>query len=142
MKHCPTCGQPILPSMGNRIARTVAKTQTQDIQTPTPTLTLYIGNSASSPSTETTPRGYKAQQVIKRNGKRYRIRLNITNFPRRGTIGGKLTIITLSTTERTPTQHELQEQPTTYPQTPYQHEFLLPVSMGEETVPIKITISA
>ena len=151
MTHCPTCGQPVLPSMGDRVARAVDNdAQTPDIQAPTPTplpprltLTLHIGNSASSPSTETTPRGYKTQQVIRRNGKRYRVRLNITNFPRRGTMGGKLTVIALGKAERSPVQYELPEQITTYPQAPYQHEFLLPVSLGEETaVPVRIILSA
>lgn len=122
MKNCPTCGQPILPSMGEKAARKVKNIETAHTQTPnirttrqnrpvenpqtgrtTPTLTLHIrantgtGHQDSTflPRTETTPRGYKTQQVVKIAGKRHKIRLNFTNFPRKGTIGGKITVVPL-----------------------------------------------
>lgn len=144
MKHCPTCGQPVLPSMGEKTARQVnaaqARPQTSTPTTNEATIKLIIGNSISSPKTETTPRGYKTQHVIKRD-QRYRIRINLISFPRRGTIGGKLTIAPLGTgTENkgTPTTHELPEQPT-IPLTPHQHEFQITAKF-EDQIPVKIIL--
>lgn len=132
--------------MGETTARKVDQTQTFNIRT-TPqnrpinrtALTLHIGNSTSSLRAETTPRGYKAQHIHKKDGKRYRFRILIQFFPRRGTIGGKLTIITLG--ENTITTNELPEQPTTYPDLPFTHDWQnLTADLGG-TTPLRITIT-
>lgn len=147
MRTCPTCGQAILPSMGDRVARQVdaAQAKTSGIR-PTlaqpagdnVTLTLHIGNSASSVRAETTPRGYKGQHVQKK-GERYRFRVALLSFPRRGTMGGKLTVIALGAGERKPVTYDLPEQPTTHPNAPYAHEFQVTTSLDAPT-PVKIVL--
>lgn len=150
MKNCPTCGQAILPSMGDRVARQVdaAQAKTPGIRPnlaqpagDNVTLTLHIGNSASSVRAETTPRGYKGQHVQKK-GERYRFRVALLSFPRKGTMGGKLTVIPLGPTsqkERKPVVYDLPEQPTTHPAAPYTHEFQVTASLDVPT-PVKIVL--
>lgn len=149
MKNCPTCGQAILPSMGEAIARKVnqAEAQTSGIRPTRQTqpadgiaLTLHIGNSASSPRAETTPRGYKTQHVHKKDGKRYRLRLLLQSFPRRGTMGGKLTVIALGE-ERTVTTYDLPEQVSTYPNAPFSHDWQnVMVDLGG-IIPVRVVLA-
>lgn len=150
MKNCPTCGQPILPSMGEKVARQVdaAQAKTSGIRPnlaqpagDNVTMTLHIGNSASPVRAETTPRGYKGQHVVKRD-QRYRVRVALLSFPRKGTMGGKLTIVPLGSGERKPTVYELPEQPTTHPAAPYTHEFKVMTGFGNQelAVPVKIVL--
>ncbi len=145
MKNCPTCGQPILPSMGEAIAKKVDQTKAQIynirlIQQPPAALTLYIRNSTVSLRAETIPRGYKAQHVYTENGKRYRLRLLIQGFPRKGTVGGKLTIVALGE-NRIVTTHSLPEQVSQYPNSPFSHDWQhIMVNLGE-IIPIRITLT-
>ncbi len=151
MKQCPTCGQPVLPSMGEKVARQVDAAQAktpgirprgQNAAEPAPgnaTLTLHVGNSASSLNAETTPRGYKAQHVLKRD-QRYRLRVALLSFPRKGTMGGKLTVIALGAGKETaPVVYNLTEQPTTHPNAPYSHEFQVTATLDGQ-VPVKIVL--
>lgn len=148
MRTCPTCNQPILPSMGDRVARKVDEAQAKgtgirpQLSEPAPdnvTLTLRIRDSVSSLRAETTPRGYKAQHVHKA-GTKHRFRVALMSFPRRGTMGGKLTVIPLGTGERKPVVYDLPEQATTYPNAPYAHEFATTVELDGQA-PVKVTLT-
>lgn len=115
MTNCPTCGQPILPSMGDKVARKVdqAQARTHDIRTQQEgrvPLTLRIGEASTVLDTESTPRGYKTQHLHRKDGKRYRIRVQLTRFPKKGTIGGKVSVIELEQ-EKKVTVYQLPEKP-------------------------------
>lgn len=149
MKHCPTCGQAILPSMGEIVAKKVnqAEAQTPNIRPIRQSqpadgiaLTFHVGNSASSLRAETTPRGYKTQHVHKKDGKRYRLRLLIQHFPRKSTLGGKLTVITLGE-ERNVTTYDLPEQVSTYPNAPFSHDWQnVMVDLGG-IIPVRVVLT-
>jgi hypothetical protein len=133
MKNCPTCGQPLLPSMGDIKAVKVAPSLL--------TLTLQIGQTVTSLKVEETPRGYRAQHVIKRE-QRYRLRFNIVKFPRKGTLGGRLKVIPLGGGSE-PTVYELQGVPVLPLDAPFSAEFKVEVSFGGgEVIPISARLSS
>lgn len=130
MKHCPTCGQIILPSMGEMVANKVKKVNQQRIRTPNTkpvakennvSLTFSVNNSTFSPKVETTPNGYKAHHLYTSKGK-YRLRFQFIYNPNKKIIGGRITVITLGD-EKKVTVYGLEEQLTIYPNSPFSHEW-------------------
>lgn len=137
MKNCPTCGQPLLPSMGEIKARKVVA-QVNDNPF---TISVQIGDTVVQLKGERTPRGVKAQHVIKR-GKRYRLRFNFVHFPRKGTLGGKLRVIQLGGQVGVMV-YELPEVVTTFPEVSFLVEFGVDVSFGEEgVIPVSARLSS
>lgn len=96
-------------------------------------MTLHVGNSTLLLSPETTPRGFRAQHVYRKPRmkgtpaptERYRFRIQLTNYPKKGTMGGKLTVIELKDGDgnRKATTLTLPEQLTTYPTPPFAHDW-------------------
>jgi hypothetical protein len=144
MKHCPTCGQIILPSMGKKTQK-IANAITQTPQNP-PTITIEIDTNGTKHTldTQTTPRGYRGTKTIRTPNGPYRLRTNLLHLPRKKAITGHLTTIHLPNAQNhTPTKINLPPQPTNHPTLPITHTWEnLPLTLpGGETTNATLTIT-
>jgi len=102
-KTCPTCGQPLLPSMGNprplKNTRPAPQGEKQNDFLVGNRLKLTIGRQTVEVDLDTkigkqgNPRGLTGTLTFRHAGSRYRAKVHLTRYPRKMTVGGRIVLI-------------------------------------------------